>query len=135
MGETPTRSTCATSWAWTTCRAARSGCRWRAWRRRRRRSETPPRTSKLRRECRRLGRDLEAGQPLVNVPPALVRQSGAELADGHELVCVSVVDTREQGARAELCPLALAEVVAQQDDVDGVVQPAARVALQLHPVE
>src|SRR2546428_10761853 len=39
MGETPTRSTCATSWASTTCRAARSASRWRGWRRRRPRSE------------------------------------------------------------------------------------------------
>src|SRR5256885_14171443 len=35
MGETPTRSTCATSWASTTCRAVRSASRWRGWRRRR----------------------------------------------------------------------------------------------------
>src|SRR5207245_7428328 len=39
MGETPTRSTCATSWASTTCRAVRSASRWRDWRRRRPRSE------------------------------------------------------------------------------------------------
>src|SRR3989442_15066975 len=42
MGETPTRSTCATSWASTTCRAARSASRWRGWRRRRPRSERAP---------------------------------------------------------------------------------------------
>src|SRR2546425_8442888 len=39
MGETPTRSTCVTSWGSTTCRAARSASRWRGWRRRRPRSE------------------------------------------------------------------------------------------------
>src|SRR2546423_15683243 len=38
MGETLTRSTCATSWGSTTCRAARSASRWRGWRRRRPRS-------------------------------------------------------------------------------------------------
>src|SRR2546429_2397594 len=37
MGETPTRSTCVTSWGSTTCRAARSASRWHGWRRRRRR--------------------------------------------------------------------------------------------------
>src|SRR2546430_7924916 len=38
MGETPTRSTCVTSWGSTTCRAARSASRWRGWRRPRPRS-------------------------------------------------------------------------------------------------
>src|SRR5256886_13704807 len=38
MGETPTRSTCVTSWGSTTCRAAGSASRWRGWRRRRPRS-------------------------------------------------------------------------------------------------
>src|SRR5256886_8081473 len=38
MGEPPTRSTCATSWGSTTCRAARSASRWPYWRRRRPRS-------------------------------------------------------------------------------------------------
>jgi hypothetical protein len=69
--------------------------------------------------------DLEAGQPLVQLAPALVGQAGAELADGPELVLVAVVDAGEQGAGAELGPLALAAVVAEQDDVDGVVQLAA----------
>src|SRR2546427_7090407 len=38
MAETPTRSTCATSWGSTTFPAARSASRWRGWRRRRPRS-------------------------------------------------------------------------------------------------
>src|SRR5256885_13990409 len=38
MGETPTRSTCVTSWGSTTCRAARFASRWRGWRRPRPRS-------------------------------------------------------------------------------------------------
>ena len=72
---------------------------------------------------------------LVDLAPALVGEAGAQLADAHELVPVAVVDAGQQGAGAELGALAFAPVVAEEDDVDGVAQLAAGVALQLHPVE
>src|SRR5438128_4189920 len=46
-----------------------------------------------------------------------------------------VVDAREQRAHAELRPLALSKVVAEQDEVNRVVELTAGVTLQLHPVE
>ena len=67
--------------------------------------------------------------------PPFVRKTGAQLGDGHELVLLGVVDTGEQSTGAELRALAFASVVTEQDDIDGVGQLAARVALQLHPVE
>src|SRR5207249_8926762 len=63
---------------------------------------------------------LEAGKPPVDVAPALVGQAGAKFGDGHELVLVAVVDAGEQGARTELRALALAAVVPEQHDIDGV---------------
>ena len=61
----------------------------------------------------RLLRNFEAGEALMDLSPALVGKAGPELADRHKLVFVAVVDAGEQGACAELCPLAFAPVVAE----------------------
>src|SRR5260370_9725007 len=71
----------------------------------------------------------------MDVAPALVGKAGAELADGHELVLVGVVHACEQSASAELCPLALATVIAEQDHIDRVSELAAGIPFQLDPVE
>ncbi len=84
--------------------------------------------------CRFL-RDLEARESRIHLTPALVRKTGSELCDGPELILVAVVDAGEQSASSELRALAFAPVEAEQDDVDGVVELAAGVPLQLHPVE
>src|SRR5215813_14845215 len=83
----------------------------------------------------RLVADLQPVHPLVNLSPSLVGKAGAQFADGHELISIAVVHAGEKGSRAKLRPLALAAVVAEQDNVDGVGQLTARVPLQLHPVE
>ena len=79
--------------------------------------------------------NLQLVSALPDLPPFGVRQAGAKLRNGCKPVVFRVVDACQQRADAELRALAFSKVVAEQDEVDRVIELTAGVALKLHPVE
>ena len=71
----------------------------------------------------------------MDLAPFGVGEAGTKLGNRGKPVIFRVVDAPKQRAYSKLRALALPEVVAEQDEVDRVIQFAAGVAFQLDPIE
>src|SRR5947199_54038 len=100
-------------------------------------SSRPAKCPALNSPSRWLRKNGRSAQPGAGAyfAPLLVAQTSADLGHGLEHVGFLVVHAYEQCADAQADTFAAATEVAKQHAIDGVVEGAARVALEFDPVE